>query len=402
MFELELMLREKCIMPRRNEMKEKPLLRSAVIDHGPLCAIQNLIFGPLSPLDLPLVEQALRAFLTVEELRPFPFVEREKGIDFHKDVLAEDSSNSPIGDGILDYEFTYEPNSLPILPSIDREERQAIDKLVATILEKTFAKSIYDLTATDLAKVINSTYMAHELSWLLGDNEVFSLGTDKSLYIVYGLSSYLRTLVRFHRSGAVVFSEGLVGDACQEYLFSRYPASIFDQLDEDWQKYVRYLTGPGIGVVLPPILACVLSRVNNRDEIPMIIRDIRQEYQSSRKSLWDYLEEMWFAPTLKKQLRLLSKLEAASANLFRASFPERFPFLQTAFSTVIKAADLKPLSAMEEIGKALLKKDESTSRVSAIGFTRQLSLDMRRIKGMDKLLSKVLTRAETSEFGLSK
>jgi len=392
-------------------MKEKPLLRSAIIDHGPLRAIQNLIFGPFSPLDLPLAEQALRAFLTTEELRAFPFVALERDTDFPKDVLDEDSSAPPIGDGILDYEFAYEPNSLPILPSIDRAERRALDKLVAAILEKRFGKSIYDLAETDLAKVVNSRFMEHELYWLFEDPEieeltgnidVFSAGTDKHIYIVEALSSYLRTLIRFHRSGAVVFSDGLIGDACQEYLFSRYPSSIFDQLDEDWQGYVRYLTGPGIGVAVPPILACVLSRVRNRDEIPIVIRHIREEYQSSRKSLWNYLEEMWFAPTLKKQLRLLSKLESASANLFRASFPERFPFLQTAFSTVIKAADLKPLSAMEEIGKALLKKDESNSRVSAIGFTKQLSSDMRRIKGMDKLLSDVLTRAEISEFGLCK
>lgn len=392
---------------------DRSLIRSAVVDYGHLTALQRLIFGPLSPSDLPLVEQALRALITVEQLRPVPFIELEKGGLYTADVLTEESGQAPIGDHILDYEFIYEPDRISPLPILEREEEIAISRLVVNLLERAYGKPVFEITTTEIAKDIDPSLMGfiHD-EWRMMDPDVADEdeenrwardvmescddhpGRDK-------LTLYARTLVRFHRAGAVVFSQGLIGQACQEHLFSRYPSSIFDHLDQDWHKHIRQTIGPGIGVVVPPILACVLSKVGRRDDIPSVVRDMRDKYRASRESLWNYLEEMWCAPTLKKQLQLLSKLEEASEHLFKASFPERFRFLQTAFSTAIKAAELKPLSAMEEIGKSLLKKDESTSRVSAIGFTRQLSLDLRNVGGMGNLLRKVLTRAEAAEFGLS-
>src|SRR6267142_5159246 len=100
------------------EVNGRSLIRSAILDHGHLVALQRLIFGPLSPDDLPLVEQSLRAFITVEQLRPLPIIAAEMGDDFDKDIPDEESGEAPIGDHVLDYEFIYEPTWVPILPAI--------------------------------------------------------------------------------------------------------------------------------------------------------------------------------------------------------------------------------------------------------------------------------------------
>jgi hypothetical protein len=212
---------------------------------------------------------------------------------------------------------------------------------------------------------------------------------------------YARTLIRYHRAGAIVFSSGLVYQACEEHLFSKYPSSIFTTLDRDWQDMLRKATGPGIGVTVPPILALVLTRAKSRERLSLAIRELREEYASSRRKLWEYLQAMWNADKLRDQLRLLSDLEAASDHLFRAAFPQRLRLLQTGLSIATKLADMRPLGALEEAGKAALHIDEAWSRVSAIGFTKQLAYDLRTIDGMGSLLRRVLTKDEASEFGIT-
>jgi hypothetical protein len=124
----------------------------------------------------------------------------------------------------------------------------------------------------------------------------------------------------------VVFSETAIGKACHQYIFSQYPQSIFETLDESWSAYLRIVIGPGIGICVPPVLACVLTRANgSRARLSGSIRDLREEYASSRRALWDHLEQMWTAPTVPKQLKLLSELERASSGLFKASFRRSSP-----------------------------------------------------------------------------
>ena len=57
-------------------------------------------------------------------------------------------------------------------------------------------------------------------------------------------------------------------------------------------------------------------------------------------------------------------------------------------------------SAVGDIGKALLKKDEHTGPVSAFGFTRRISKDLREIAGLSTLLPKVLSQTEKANFGI--
>lgn len=153
-------------------------------------------------------------------------------------------------------------------------------------------------------------------------------------------------------------------------------------------------------MTVPPVLACVLSRVEKRHQISNAIRDLREEYARSRTSLWSFLEEMWEAGTLKKQVQMKEKLERASQGLFPSTFPDRFPYLDTAWSVAIDIAELRPLSALRDAGKALLNDDQARGHVSAISFTRQFSSDLAKISGMSRMLRKILTRAEAARFGI--
>lgn len=204
---------------------------------------------------------------------------------------------------------------------------------------------------------------------------------------------HLRELIILHRAGAVIFADSMLSKICHDHIFSRYPNELFSVLDAAWSAQLRKVLGPGSSVTVPPILACVLSRATKRSSLPLIIRDMRAEYDASRKDLWDHLQCMWYAPTLKSQLRELQKLENAGSSLFKAAFPERIPFLQTSLSVVTKVADLRPLGAIEEIGKAALAMDTDMSRVAGIAFTRQLTGDLRRIVGHSRLFT-LLTDSE--------
>ena len=371
-----------------------------VIDDDLLDSLQTLLFGErsLEPRDLHNIEMALRAFITVEELHMVPKVENHTGI-----TRDETDDLNPVGDGIIDYEFVYEPDEVPLLASITEEEASALDGFVETKLGEIFGKSFQTLSAEELDKAVEIIPFRH--TPYLGAQEALEANPDVGPINYYlpleHIQTYATTLVRLSRGGAVVFSETLIGKACYEHIFSRYPQQIFEELDASWSSYLRKVVGPGIGVTIPPVLACVLTRANGkRHQISSCIRDLREEYASSRRALWDHLAQMWMAPTLKKQLKLLDELERASSGLFRASFPERFPFLETAWDITADVAELKPLSAATKLGSAALKHSKFHNQVSAISFTRQLATDLRKVAGLSRLLRPYLDKSEAARLGI--
>jgi hypothetical protein len=220
-------------------------------------------------------------------------------------------------------------------------------------------------------------------------------------YVRNMLDDQLEALVRFHRSGAVIFSNSALAGVYNKHLFARFPAAIFEPLDPEWQNIMGKVAGPGIGATVPPLTAVVLSRTGRRHDLAVTIRELREEYQSSRTDLWNRLVQMWTADTLREQVRILEELEAASKSLFPAAFPQRSRFLQTALSVAVDMAEARPISALKDLGQALLRGDEHRSRVSAIGFTRQLHSDLSKIEGSDKFLRRLLSRDEQIRFGLA-
>jgi hypothetical protein len=385
------------------ELPSAAIRRAGIIDDDLIAALQNLMFGdtPLEITDLSKIEMALRGFITAEELHMVPRLLLGADDVGQRRDWADDAI--PFHDGVLDFEFVYETKDVDLLAPLTTAESDGIDSFIDHKFKKAFGKPFEALSREEMLKVFEglSARLSKHANLILkeGDEELYEGGV-KSAFLPTVLE-YAKTLVRLHRGGAVVFTETAIGKTCHEHIFSQYPRAIFESLDTSWPAYLRKAMGPGIGISVPPVLACVLTNAGGkRHEIMFAIRDLREQYATARQELWDYLEQMWKAPTLKEQLELLADLENASASLFQASFPERFPFLETAWDITADVAELKPLSAVTKIGKSLLGTSKPQTHVSAIGFTRRLARDLRAVAGLDRLLRPYLTKAEAASFGL--
>jgi hypothetical protein len=64
---------------------------------------------------------------------------------------------------------------------------------------------------------------------------------------------------------------------------------LFRPLDQEWQSYARQAEQDGLDLLVPPVLGIVLTRCAQRDAIPTVIRDLRDEWADARKKVWDLL-----------------------------------------------------------------------------------------------------------------
>ena len=92
----------------------------------------------------------------------------------------------------------------------------------------------------------------------------------------------------------------------------QYPESLLGPLDEHWQSYARQVAEDGLGLLVPPVLGIVLSQCARRDAIPLVIRDLRDEWAGARKKVWDLLDAVRNARTLDQALQIRRALEEAS------------------------------------------------------------------------------------------
>lgn len=92
----------------------------------------------------------------------------------------------------------------------------------------------------------------------------------------------------------------------------RYPESLFNPLDTEWQSYAQQVRRSGLGLLIPPVLGIVLTRCARREAIPAVIRDLRDEWAGPRKKVWDLLESMRTARTLGEGVEIRRDLAEAS------------------------------------------------------------------------------------------
>ena len=98
-----------------------------------------------------------------------------------------------------------------------------------------------------------------------------------------------------------------------------YPNTLFRQLDEDWQHYAKAVMADGFDFLLPPLLGIVLTRSARRDAIPVVIRDLRDEWAGARQKVWNLLDTLRICRTLDEALQIRRELADAS----RLFSPER-------------------------------------------------------------------------------
>lgn len=150
-----------------------------------------------------------------------------------------------------------------------------------------------------------------------------------------------------------------------------------------------------MGVNLPPLTALLLSRASLRSLIPEALRDLREEYKGDRDRLWKMLSEMWKAPTVEGQIRVLRKLEGAATALFKASFPERVDALSVALTAtkLIQGDVIGPLEKLRAW-------NQPKARVGAVSFAAKLSSDLRKhLLNQREIMRRHFTAAELRELG---
>jgi hypothetical protein len=92
----------------------------------------------------------------------------------------------------------------------------------------------------------------------------------------------------------------------------RYPESLFQNLDEDWQRYARQIETDGLGLLIPPVLGIVLTQCARRNAIPYVVQDLRNEWAEARRKVWNLLEAQKSCKTLGDAVLIRQELEDAT------------------------------------------------------------------------------------------
>jgi antitoxin component of RelBE/YafQ-DinJ toxin-antitoxin module len=92
----------------------------------------------------------------------------------------------------------------------------------------------------------------------------------------------------------------------------KYPAALFERLDEEWRRLAQSAQQTGLGLLVPPLLGIVLTRCARRDAIPIVIRDLRDEWAVTRRKIWALLEASRASRTSGEFMTIERELSQAS------------------------------------------------------------------------------------------
>jgi hypothetical protein len=106
----------------------------------------------------------------------------------------------------------------------------------------------------------------------------------------------------------------LVSDLAENIIgtLEKIPPDLFQHLDEQWHGFASQAASDHLGFLVPPVLGIVLTRCTRRDDIPSVIRDLRDEWAVPRRKVWKFLAEMRNAKTIGQALELRRELTEAS------------------------------------------------------------------------------------------
>ena len=128
----------------------------------------------------------------------------------------------------------------------------------------------------------------------------------KKRYIMVGALSSLEP-----RPSTLLFSDPVFAKMTARA--ERFPAALFDHIDASWAQYARDLSDNSVDLRIPPVLGIVLTRCARRDAIPAVIKDLREEWQSARRKVWDLLDALKAARTLREAIEIHLHLSEASS-----------------------------------------------------------------------------------------
>ncbi|MCY3819050.1 MAG: hypothetical protein OXH52_06760 [Gammaproteobacteria bacterium] len=138
-----------------------------------------------------------------------------------------------------------------------------------------------------------------------------------------------------------------------------------------------------------------MSRARERERIPEVIREMREEYGGARDKLWALMERMWDADLVDEQVKCLRQLEEASHAVFAAAFERKIDVLSLSLKMFPPT-----LPALSSAGKEVYDAKKPRLRVAAVSFARKLAGDLReQLCNSRHVLQRHLTGSELRAFG---
>jgi len=137
-----------------------------------------------------------------------------------------------------------------------------------------------------------------------------------------GSTDYLAALAQVLENGGSVLCEGELGRTAfheSEESDPGDPARFLAGVDKAWAEFAA-AAHAGLGLVLPPITAIVLSRTASRDKLLTVIRELRVEWADPRRKLWTLIRALRGARTVAEAHDIQRALSDA-ARLFDMRIP---------------------------------------------------------------------------------
>lgn len=122
---------------------------------------------------------------------------------------------------------------------------------------------------------------------------------------------YLQRVVNLLQNGGSALVAGKFGSAAIG-ASTRFPAELFQNLDQGWQQFAKEVDAGELGFMVPPVLSIVLSRCARRDAIPTVIKDLRDEWATPRRKVWGQVNRLKDVHTIAETIEIRRELEEAS------------------------------------------------------------------------------------------
>ena len=355
--------------------------RRAICDPGAFYPFRSLVDGPLTNLEeLEGVERFLRAVVLHDELgmelEPHPYVPENEEREWTDEEIAAGKravivAFGPVVEkyGLFSDDYRHEP-----IPDV---------KLSPRLLDLVSSYSN--------AGEKNVFYKAHV--------------------------EYLQRLFGGVAQGGSVLCEGAFGRAAIEKA-TEFPTQLFEALDKDWQEYARKIQAGRLGFVIPPVLAIVLNRSARRDAIPAVVHDLRQEWAEPRRKVWQLVDDLKEARTLREADNIERELGEASKLFLRSKTAEGsspLRMLWELFTAGAGGAGTATISGGNPLGGAVsgvlaqivsivrskTGDPRKIFRRGAFDLARRVSHEVGKVGAMPDLLPRFLTEAEKQTLGIS-
>jgi hypothetical protein len=259
------------------------IMVSAICDSYALRPLQRLVVGPFNDLeDLTAIEELLRTIVLHDEMQ------------FALDLVPY--STEPI-------RFHFRSEGRVYTPEDEAADPPVLAHRPFDLPEDFFQYFLSD----DEGRIYSGIQLNPSLMDLVRQ---YSNSDEDNVFFMSHASLLFRVFRLIRRGGSALLRSEFAQRAIS--ITERYPELLFKDLDASWQAYGRSLERDGLNLCVPPVLGIVLTRCARREAIPVVIRDLREEWANARKKVWDLLGGLRACTTLGEALEIRKELADAS------------------------------------------------------------------------------------------